>query len=119
MRLTTAMSNLDFVGSDGGRLAMAFAAGCIATFSFILAIGGFIWKTIGGERKDRIAELKVDLDKERQACREMEVRLVKRIEQLETIVILKAAAGLGGAGHQVIEVTHSERFESGPDNSKD
>lgn len=90
------MSDLDWLGQDGGKLAMAFAAGCVATFGFMTAIGHFLWKLIGGHRQDRIDELKATVEKqkvdharelaeERQACALQIAALTSRIQQLETI----------------------------------
>lgn len=77
------MDDLNLLGADGGRLAAAFSAGCVATAAFMSGIGTFIWKAVGGQRQDRIAELAKDLATERANCREMEQRLIRRIEQLE------------------------------------
>lgn len=83
------MSNVDWLGADGGRLAGAFAAGCIATFAFMTAIGSFIWRMVGGERDRRIKQLETDLDAEKTRCNEMEIRLGERIHQLETILLFE------------------------------
>lgn len=91
MRGAVAMSDVNFFGADGGRLAMAFASGCVATFAFVSAIGGFLWKMIGRSRQDRIEELTKCLDEERARCSAMEDRLVNRIEQLETILMFEMA----------------------------
>lgn len=83
------MSNVDLLGVDGGRLAMAFASGCIATFAFMAGVGGFIWKLIGKTREDRISDLEKDLADEKQRCNAMETRLTDRIAQLETILLFE------------------------------
>lgn len=96
MRIATAMNDLDWLGQDGGRLALAFAAGCVATFGFMSAVGSFLWKMIGGQRKDRITELEAalaaertaretELSEERQHCAQQLQLLSNRIQQLETM----------------------------------
>lgn len=85
MRVATAMNDLDWLGQDGGRIALAFAAGCVATFGFMSAVGGFMWKMIGGHRKDRISELEDALKHERVHCAEQIQHLTARIQQLEAI----------------------------------
>ncbi len=85
MRVATAMNDLDWLGQDGGKLAMAFAAGCVATFGFMSAVGGFLWKMIGGHRKDRITELEKELANERAHCASQIQLLTARIQQLEAI----------------------------------
>jgi hypothetical protein len=88
MRLTGAMNQLDYLGAEGGRLALAFAAGCVATFAFMTAIGSFFWKLLGGHRKDRITDLENDLAAERENCRLELSRQSDRIQQLETLFTL-------------------------------
>lgn len=84
----------DYLGVDGGRLAMAFASGCVATFAFTAAIGGFIWQLIGKSREYRIKDLRADLVAEKERCAEMERRLVDRIQQLETLLIFETAGNV-------------------------
>lgn len=82
------MSEIDYFGHEGGRMAMAFAAGCVAAFGFLSTVGGFIWSFIDKARQDRIDELCKELMDERKRCDAMEDRLVRRIEQLETILMM-------------------------------
>jgi hypothetical protein len=77
----------DYLGAEGGRLAVAFATGCIGTFAFMAATGRFIWGIIGKTREDRITELSNELAEERRRCNEMEIRLNDRISQLETVLL--------------------------------
>lgn len=86
--------NIDYGGQQGGILAMAFAAGCIAAFGFLSLVGKFIWSKIGSVKDDRIASLEKQLAKQeldalddRRRCSEMEVRLVQRIQQLEGFIL--------------------------------
>lgn len=85
MRFATAMNDLDWLGQDGGKLAMAFAAGCVATFGFMMAIGAFLWKMIGGHRKDRISDLENAIKMERESCAQQLQHMSDRITQLETL----------------------------------
>lgn len=57
MRAAAIMSDVEYLGPDGGRLALAFAAGCLACFTFLSMVGGFIWKLVGKTRVDRIQAL--------------------------------------------------------------
>ena len=93
MRVAAKMDT-DFLGADGGRLAMAFAAGCVATFTFVTGIGAFIWNLVGKTRQDQIERLSADLKAEQARCAEMEARLVARIEQLETILLFEAVGNV-------------------------
>lgn len=86
--------SVDFLGEEGGRLAMAFAAGCVATFTFCTAIGAFIWKFAGAVRKDRITELEAALKTEAARCAEMERRLVDRVQQLEAVLLFEVAGNV-------------------------
>lgn len=89
MRLATAMSDIEWLGQHGGKLALAFAAGCIATFGFMMAVGSFLWKIIGGHRKDRISELEGSLETERQNCASQLQHMADRICQLETLFTMR------------------------------
>lgn len=93
MRVAARMDT-DFLGADGGRLALAFASGCVAAFGFLSMLGGFFWKVMGKARQDRIDQLEIDLKSEQARCAEMEKRLVGRIEQLETILLFEVAGNV-------------------------
>lgn len=90
----TATMDTDFLGADGGRLALAFASGCVAAFTFLSLLGGFFWKIMGKTRQDRIEQLEIDLKAEKAQCAEMEKRLVGRIEQLETILLFQVVGNV-------------------------
>ena len=77
------MNGIDWLGEDGGKLAGAFAAGCIAAFGFLSAVGGWLWKIVGRTRQDRIDELEKAMADDRRRCDAMEQRLVQRIQNLE------------------------------------
>lgn len=86
--------SIDYLGAEGGRLSMAFAAGCVAAFAFLSLVGKFIWSKIGGAKDERIGHLERQLEKQdrdaeadRRRCADMEVRLVTRIQQLEGFIL--------------------------------
>jgi len=108
MRVAAIMSDLEYLGPDGGRLAIAFAAGCFACFTFLSTVGGFIWKLVGKTRVDRIAELEASLAEERQHCRAMEARLVDRIQSLETIVLFGRAGDVSQGAQAAISELHRD-----------
>lgn len=102
------MSDMDFMGADGGRLSLAFAAGCVATFTFMMSIGGFIWKLIGRSRIDRIEELKTALADEKARCAEMEIRMTSRIEQLETVLLFETVGQVRQNAQMAISEMHQQ-----------
>lgn len=65
---------MDLSGADGGALAAAFASGCAATW-------GFIQMVMIGPLKKQLAELKVE-------CMAREARSGRRIDQLETLLLM-------------------------------
>lgn len=100
------MGDLNFLGADGGRLSLAFATGCVATFGFMSMVGGFIWKIIGGHRKDRITELETALAEEKKNCHDQMALLTGRITQLETIVTMHTGFQMGhGAIDPVTDIS--------------
>src|SRR3546814_3179420 len=72
--------DIDFLGVEGGRLAMAFAAGCAATWAFLRT-------TFTAPLRTRITELEGMVAAERTRCEAMETRLVQRIQQLEALLL--------------------------------
>lgn len=68
------VDGIDWLGADGGKLAAAFGAGCVATW-------GFIQMILIGPLKKQLAELKAD-------CKERDDRSAQRIGQLETLLLL-------------------------------
>src|SRR3546814_16878703 len=69
--------DIDFLGVEGGRLAMAFAAGCAATWAFLRT-------TFTAPLRTRITELEGMVAAERKRCEAMETRLVQRIPHLSS-----------------------------------
>src|SRR3546814_19790864 len=72
--------DIDFLGVEGGRLAMAFAAGCAATWAFLRT-------TFTAPLRKRITELEGMVAAERKRCAAMETRLVQRIQQLDELLL--------------------------------
>src|SRR3546814_17172021 len=72
--------DIDFLGAEGGRLAMAFAGGCAATWAFLRT-------TFTAPLRTRITELEGMVAAERKRCEAMETRLVQRIQQLEALLL--------------------------------
>lgn len=95
----------DYTGQHGGLLAMAFAAGCVACFAFCSLVGKFMWSILGKAKDDEIARLKQSITDDRQECRDMEIRLVQRIQYLEGILLMVAP----GHMRQQIQTALSEQ----------
>jgi len=74
------VSGIDWLGADGGSLAAAFAAGCVATW-------GFIQTVLVGPLKKQIRELKEE-------CEKRDERSAQRINQLETLLLLHGSGEL-------------------------
>src|SRR3546814_16646713 len=72
--------DMDFLGVEGGRLAMAFAAGCAATWEFLST-------TFTAPLRTRITELEGMVAAERKRCEEMETRLVQTDPQLQELLL--------------------------------
>jgi hypothetical protein len=81
------MSEVDWMGAEGGRLATAAASGWVACFVFCLGIGRLLWAVLGKAKDDQIAQLKTDMAADRLQCAEMETRMVARIQQLEGFIL--------------------------------
>lgn len=87
-------AEIDYLGPQGGLMALAFAAGCVACFSFCAIIGRFIWAIIGRAKDDEIARIKAEAEADRDRCAAMEIRLVQRIQQLEGIILTIAPGNM-------------------------
>lgn len=70
----SAVSEIDILGADGGKMAAAFASGCVATW-------GFIQMILIGPLKKQISDLKEE-------CERRDDRSAQRINQLETLLLL-------------------------------
>jgi hypothetical protein len=71
---------MDFMGPDGGTIATAFGAGCVACW-------GFVQMMFIGPLKKQLSQLKIE-------CERREEKLSVRIEQLETILLLHGTGPL-------------------------
>lgn len=87
MKAEAVMHEIDLLGADGGRLALAFAAGSAACFTFLRTI-------FTSPLRQRIKELESSLDADRERCSAMEVRLVQRINQLEGFILAMSPGNL-------------------------
>ena len=74
------VDSIDWLGADGGSLAAAFAAGCVATW-------GFLQTALVGPLKKQITELKEE-------CEKRDDRSAQRINQLETLLLLHGSGEL-------------------------
>jgi hypothetical protein len=104
------MHGIDYMGAQGGALAMAFASGCVATSGLLVTVGGLFWKLMFNPR---IKELKTLLDKERvdsvearrlerEQCNRQIEQLRDRIVQLETLLLANGPSSLRQAKQAVI-----------------
>lgn len=91
----TTMNELDWLGHDGGRLAAAFAAGCVATWGFLRTI-------VTGSLKARVKELERCREEDNERCdRDLE-RANKRINDLELMLFMHGPANLRAAMQAVV-----------------
>lgn len=97
-------NEIDYLGAEGGRLAMAFGSGAGAAWTFSVLVGATIWRLVEKVRQNRIAELEKSLALETERCREMESRLTNRIMVLESILLQHG----GGPLRQAMQAAISE-----------
>ena len=74
------VSGIDWLGADGGSLAAAFGAGCVATWGFIQAV-------LVGPLKKQMSDLKEE-------CEKRDDPQAQRINQLETLLLLHGSGEL-------------------------
>lgn len=91
---TAAMSDIDFLGADGGKMAASFAAGCVATWGFLQ---GFFWRGLSKSYERRIKELEAD-----------NARCEQRQGQLEALLFFH---GNDGLRDQMQAVLSEQRIE--------
>src|SRR3546814_15229192 len=94
--------DIDFLGVEGGRLAMAFAAGCAAT-------GAFLRTTFTAPLRTRITELDGMVAAARKRCEAMETRLVQGIHQLEEFLLHMSPGHLWQAFKELGRASWRER----------
>ena len=107
--------SIDYTGQHGGQLAMAFAAGCIACFTFCAMVGKFIWdkltaanSTATAAKDDVIAELKKTIEKNEERCADATGTLSARVQQLETLLLVH---GSGAMRQDLQRVISEQRVE--------
>ncbi|WP_374139368.1 hypothetical protein [Sphingomonas sp.] len=106
------MPPIDYMGPQGGALAMAFAAGCVSTATAFVAAGAALWKWFFNPRLDELkAQLKDEREEfhkqiqmERDQCERQISQLRDRIIQLETILTQHGSPSL----RQAIQAAMSE-----------
>lgn len=112
------MPQIDYLGAEGGQLAMAFAAGCIATFTFLTLVGRWLWTFIGRAKDDEITRIKAIMEDDRDRCAAMEARLVQRVQTLEGFILSIAPGNLRQDFQRVIseqrldDDTHHGRLDA-------
>lgn len=92
---TAAMSDFDFLGPDGGRLAVSFGTGCAAAWAFLRAI-------VAGSLKARVKELERCREEDNERCERDLERANKRINDLELMLWQHGPAQLRAAMQGVI-----------------
>jgi hypothetical protein len=83
---------VDYTGQQGGLMAMAFAAGWAVASALWIGIGGIIWKMFV---EPRIRTLESDIESYK-----------RRIDQLETVLLLHGPQQLRQAMQAAISETH-------------
>lgn len=106
------MPPIDYMGPQGGALAMAFAAGAVSASGLLSALGALFWRLFGDKRikalESEIEALKnshkESLAAERHRCDEEIDQLRTQIVQLQTILIANGNPGL----RQAVQAAVSE-----------
>lgn len=91
---------LDYTGADGGRLALAFAAGWALATSMWFAIAASIWKLF---LEPRIKAMEADRADDK-----------RRIEQLETILMLHPPQAAAARTQAVVSELRGEMTGKSP-----
>jgi hypothetical protein len=92
------MAHIDYLGAQGGALALAFAQGCVVTTTALLGAGWFLWKLLFNPRLKELNErLEGERIMARDAMREERDQCSRQIEQLrDRIVQLETMLSLHG-----------------------
>lgn len=106
------MPPIDYMGPQGGMLAMAFAAGAVSTSALLSALAALFWRMFGDTRikalEADIKAMKADHEKalfaERHRCDEEIGQLRTQIVQLQTILIANGTPNI----RQAIQAAVSE-----------
>jgi hypothetical protein len=102
------MPAIDYTGSQGGLMGMAFAAGWALASALWVAVGGIIWRYF---IEPRIKQLEKDRETDQARCREETKELRDRILQLETMLMLHGPQQLRQAMQAVASETHTAIHE--------
>jgi hypothetical protein len=94
MGAATQVNELDWMGAEGGRLAAAFATGCVACWTFLQ---GFFWR---GIRKSYEARIKL-LEEHNDQCNQRQL-------QLETMLWMHGPQQLRQQMQSVVSEAHIE-----------
>lgn len=78
---------MDFLGPDGGLIATSFGTGCVACW-------GFVRMFMVPPLKARVAELKDELTDLKEDCAKRDERQARRIDQLETLLLMHGSGPL-------------------------
>lgn len=123
LRMPDPMPPIDYMGPQGGMLAMAFAAGAVATAGLFSGIGALFWRLFGDKRikalEADIVSMKAEqtrsmeaikaehiksLIAERHRCDEEIDQLRTQVTQLQTILIANGNANM----RQAVQASISE-----------
>jgi len=96
---------IDLTGPEGGRLGMAFAAGCTATWVFVRNL---VMKPAIKSCHQRIADLEKMLEQAREDYREQLAFDRARISQLETVLLTSGNQELRAAMQRALSETRVE-----------
>jgi hypothetical protein len=93
--------SIDLNGAEGGRMAASFAAGCTATYVFVRNL---VMKPAVKSCHQQIADLRERIDE----YKDERDRLINRIGQLETILIMHGTGAIRQAVQAAISEQHLE-----------
>jgi hypothetical protein len=94
----SAMIDPDFLGAEGGRIALGFAAGCGATWTFLKA-------AVSGPVNRAYERRITDLEKENTRCND-------RVSQLETVLLFHGPGEMRQAMQKSLSEEHIERLRN-------
>ncbi len=95
----------DYTGPEGGRLGIAFAAGCTATWVFVRNL---VMRPAIKSCHQRIADLEKILEETREDYREQRRFDRQRISQLETVLLNSGNQQLASAMQRALSETRLE-----------
>lgn len=96
----------DLLGPDGGKLALAFAAGCAATYGFVrLVLMEHLYKQIE-MWKENASKCEAQVVQEKVESKEDLERYWERIKQLETLLLFEAIGNSRQQAQKAISESH-------------